>query len=33
LIGCSGGSEFHSGVDFVFTPSGVVADACHVVSA
>jgi hypothetical protein len=24
---------FHSGVDFVFAPIGVVADACHVVSA
>jgi hypothetical protein len=33
FIGWSGGKLFHSGVDFVFTPNGVVAEACHVVNA
>ena len=33
LTGWSGCRVFHSGVDFVFAPIGVVADACHVVSA
>jgi hypothetical protein len=33
FIGCNGSKLFHSGVDFVFTHSGVVAEACHVVSA
>nr|MBR6100672.1 hypothetical protein [bacterium] len=33
FIGCSGGKLFPSGVDFVFTQIGVVAEACHVVNA
>jgi hypothetical protein len=33
LTGWRGGRLFHSGVDFVFAPIGVVADACHVVNA